>query len=77
MVWVSFSNLVSIFIRHLFSEGNWNVQTVTGEQSGSGSWTDVVVVICGDEGETTPLPLKSDEDQLFQPKETNNFNVGS
>ncbi|CAH1776005.1 unnamed protein product [Owenia fusiformis] len=62
------------------TEGSWEVWTTTaateGEQDSFQGDAQVVVVFCGDKGDTQPVPLTpSDEDKIFQPEQTDKFKI--
>ena len=59
----------------MFSEGSWLVTTWTGS---AGTSSDVVVVVCGREGESDPLPLSeavSENQTVLQADQQDTFKV--
>ncbi|XP_048249875.1 lipoxygenase homology domain-containing protein 1-like isoform X2 [Haliotis rufescens] len=52
------------------SRGQWKIEAVTGEGGTRGNVSDLVVVLCGERGESSLLPLKSSRSKPFQPRQT-------
>ncbi|XP_070194990.1 lipoxygenase homology domain-containing protein 1-like isoform X2 [Littorina saxatilis] len=52
------------------SGGQWSVETVTGEKGVSGEGTDLVLVLCGDKGESSPVNFLPVQDTPFKPRQT-------
>ena len=54
----------------LFAGGQWKVELLTGEQGAKGEAEDLVIVMCGDKGESNPINFNSSRDKPFQPRQT-------
>lgn len=58
------------------TEGSWKVETLTGKEQKKMGGLDVVVVLCGDQGETEPIPMVTTTREVFKPGNFDNFKVG-
>ena len=59
----------------LFSDGHWNIETLTGGRRGPDGPLDPVVVFCGMKGESQPLLLQSNRENSFEIGQTDQFTV--
>ncbi len=71
--------IMFIFCCYWLLGGVWSVTTVTGEDPDAcpGANNTVCVVLCGDRGESRPVPLVPDDKEAspFQSGETDKFQV--
>jgi hypothetical protein len=57
-------------------EGRWKVTTETGGNKGGDNLGDVVMVLCGEDGETQPVQIVTTREKPFQIGQTDVFDVG-
>lgn len=57
------------------SGGSWDIEAVTGGRRGPDGPLDVVVVFCGQTGETAPQPLVTSRENAFQIGQSDAFKV--
>ena len=53
------------------------MEVLTGEQGAIGEATDLVLVMCGDKGESSPIKFHSTRDRPFQPRQNDTAEVVS
>ena len=53
------------------------MEVLTGEQGAIGEATDLVLVMCGDKGESSPIKFHSTRDRPFQPQQNDTAEVVS
>ena len=51
------------------------MEVVTGDQGASSEGTDLVLVMCGDKGESSAIKFLSTRDRPFQPRQTDTAEV--
>lgn len=51
------------------------MEVLTGEQGALGEATDLVLVMCGDRGESSPIKFHSARDRPFQPRQNDTAEV--
>ena len=59
----------------MLSEGDWRVLVTTSSEEEAGTSGQVTLTVVGAKGETGPLPLGDPEKGLFQPGQTDEFDV--
>jgi hypothetical protein len=74
----SIIHCIVCFHSHLLlflSDGTWLIESVTGGRRGPDGPLDLVVVFCGQNAESKPLPLQSNKENPYQIGLTDNFKV--